>query len=389
MPSHDARLFLAGRYVAPASDESVPVRSPVTGEHLADLPVPTADQIGAAVTAARSAFDGYRKWSAYERAALCHAVADLIEARADTLARLTTLEQGKPYHSEAHGDVEDTAALFRVSAEDALRLYGQTIPSSERGKRMLTWRAPVGVWAAVTPWNFPLMIAAEFIAPALATGNAVVAKPPSITPLACLALGEILAGAGVPDGLVSILPGDGKVGERLVTHPGVDAIGFVGSSATAEKIVRAAGLKRSIIEASGNGPVVVLADADLARAAQAVVYGAYWNAGQVCCATECSTASARTCWPQAKSRSGRSSRSSPRTATTNCCASQTPISSGCRQPCSRSRSPGPSGSARNCGWARSSSTTPPTISRTHSPSAGLAARGPAGAGSAAWRNCST
>jgi acyl-CoA reductase-like NAD-dependent aldehyde dehydrogenase len=286
LPSHDARLFLAGRYVGPDGEETVPVHSPVTGEHLADLPVPTGGQIDEAVAAARSAFDGYRRWSAYERAELCHSIADLIEARADSLARLTTLEQGKPYHSEAHGDVEDTASLFRVSAEDALRLYGETIPSSARGKRMLTWRAPVGVWAAVTPWNFPLMIAAEFIAPALATGNAVVAKPPSITPLACLALGEILAEAGVPEGLVSILPGDGPVGERLVTHPGVDAIGFVGSSATAERIVRAAGLKRTIMEASGNGPVIVCADADITKAAQAAVYGAYWNAGQVCCATE-------------------------------------------------------------------------------------------------------
>ena len=151
---------------------------------------------------------------------------------------------------------------------------------------MFTWRAPIGVWAGITPWNFPLMIAAEFIAPALATGNAIVAKPPSITPLAALQLGELLTEAGVPEGLVSILPGEGAVGERLVTHPGIDAIGFVGSSATAEKIVRAAGLKRSIIEASGNGPVVVLADADIAKAAEAAVYGAYWNAGQVCCATE-------------------------------------------------------------------------------------------------------
>jgi succinate-semialdehyde dehydrogenase/glutarate-semialdehyde dehydrogenase len=286
LPSHDARLFVAGRYVEPACDESVPVLSPVTGEHLADLPVPTAGQVDAAVMAARSAFDDYRTWSAYERAALCHRVADLIEANAAELARLTTLEQGKPYHTEAHGDVEDTASLFRVSAEDALRLYGETIPSSARSKRMLTWRAPVGVWAAITPWNFPLMIAAEFIAPALATGNAVVAKPPSITPLACLALGELLTEAGTPAGLVSILPGDGAVGERLVTSAGVDAIGFVGSSATAERIVRAAGLKRSIMEASGNGPIVVLADADITKAAQAAVYGAYWNAGQVCCATE-------------------------------------------------------------------------------------------------------
>jgi succinate-semialdehyde dehydrogenase/glutarate-semialdehyde dehydrogenase len=286
MPTHNAQLFVAGSYVDGETDEAVTLHSPVTGEHLVDLPVPSRDQVDRAVAAARSAFDEYRHWSAQERDDLCHRVAHLIEQNADDLARLTTLEQGKPYHSEAREDVEDTASLFAASAEDALRLYGETIPSAARDRQLMTWRAPIGVWAGITPWNFPLMIAAEFIAPALATGNAIVAKPPAITPLATLALGRLLQEAGVPEGLVSILPGEGAVGEQLVTHPGIDAIGFVGSSATAERIVKAAGLKRSIIEASGNGPVVVLADADLAKAAEAAVYGAYWNAGQVCCATE-------------------------------------------------------------------------------------------------------
>src|SRR6185503_10222622 len=138
------------------------------------------------------------------------------------------------------GDVSDTAELFAVSAEDAKRLYGETIPSSARNKRMFTFHAPVGVWATITPWNFPLMIMCEFIAPALATGNAVIAKPPENTPLACLKLGELLDEAGVPAGLISIVPGAGEVGAHLVTHPGVDAIGFVGSPTTGERIVRAA-----------------------------------------------------------------------------------------------------------------------------------------------------
>lgn len=281
----EARLWLAGHYVGPES-ETIPVTSPVTGEVIARLPLATDEQVDTAVAAARRAFDDYRHWSVYERADLCHRVAALVEEHQDDLARLTTLEQGKPYQAEAKGDVEDTASLFSVSAEDAKRLYGEVIPSSERGKRMITYRAPVGVWAGITPWNFPLMIMAEFLGPALATGNAIVCKPPDTTPFACLALGELLTEAGVPEGLVSILPGGGGVGERLVTHPGIDAIGFVGSSTTAERIVRAAGLKRSIIEASGNGPVVVCRDADLTKAAEAAVYGAYWNAGQVCCATE-------------------------------------------------------------------------------------------------------
>ena len=278
-------LYLAGTHVGPNGNGVIPVRSPVTGAHLADLPVAADAEIDQAVAAARRAFDDYRHWSVYERAELCHRIAELIERDADRLAHLTTLEQGKPI-AEARGDVEDSAALFVDSAEDAKRLYGETIPSVSRGKRMFTFRAPVGVWAGITPWNFPLMIMCEFLAPALATGNAIVSKPPELTPLACLALGELLTEAGTPAGLVSILPGGGATGEALVRHPGVDAIGFVGSSATGERIVRTMGLKRSIMEMSGNGPLVVCADADLAAAAAAATYGAYWNAGQVCCASE-------------------------------------------------------------------------------------------------------
>ena len=150
------RLFLAGRYVEPDGAEALPVISPVTGEHLGDLPVATPAQVDEAVAAARTAWDDYRHWSVYERADLCHRIAELIEANADELARLTTLEQGKPLEAEARDDVSDTAELFAVSAEDAKRLYGEVIPSAERGKRVFTFRAPVGVWAGITPWNFPL-----------------------------------------------------------------------------------------------------------------------------------------------------------------------------------------------------------------------------------------
>ncbi len=281
----ESRLWIAGSYADPGH-HSVPVVSPVTGETLAELPRASTEQLDAAVAAARRAFDDYRHWSTYERADLCHRIAALIEEHHEELARLTTLEQGKPYRAEALADVEDAASLFSISAEDAKRLYGETIPSSARNKRMFTYRAPVGVWTAITPWNFPLMIMCEFLGPALATGNAIVCKPPDTTPLACLALGSLLEEAGVPEGLVSIIPGDGSVGEHLITHPGIDAIGFVGSSATAERIVRTAGLKRTLMEASGNGPVIVCSDADLEAAAEAAVFGAYWNAGQVCCATE-------------------------------------------------------------------------------------------------------
>src|SRR5690606_6220735 len=158
-----AALYVAGSYAEPLPGQaSVAVTSPVTGEHLADLPVPTSEQVDRAVEAAREAYDDYRHWSAHERAELCHRTADAIDAHADELARLTTLEQGKTI-AEARDDVSDSAAIFRDSAEDAKRLFGEVIPSEERGKRMFTFRLPVGVWAGITPWNFPLMIMCEFL----------------------------------------------------------------------------------------------------------------------------------------------------------------------------------------------------------------------------------
>lgn len=212
MGSADARLFLAGRYQDGTGERTEFVVSPVTGEKLAEVPVPSTADIETAVVAAQNAFAEYRHTSTYERAALCHRVAELIEEHADELARLTTIEQGKPLEAEARGDVADSAELFAVSAEDAKRLYGSTIPSVERDKRIFTYRKPGGVWAAITPWNFPLMIMAEFLAPALATGNAIVCKPPVHTPLA--------GGTGVD-------PAGRRRGRRGARHPSGDRRGRV------------------------------------------------------------------------------------------------------------------------------------------------------------------
>ena len=222
----DARLFLAGRYQEGTGECTEFVVSPVTGEKLAEVPVPSPADIDTAVAAAQNAFAEYRHTSTYERAALCHRVAELIEEHADELARLTTIEQGKPLEAEARGDVADSAELFAVSAEDAKRLYGSTIPSVERDKRIFTYRQPVGVWAAITPWNFPLMIMTEFLAPALATGNAIVCKPPVHTPLACLRIGELLAEAGVPEG-TGVDPARRRRGRRGARHPSGDRRGRV------------------------------------------------------------------------------------------------------------------------------------------------------------------
>jgi acyl-CoA reductase-like NAD-dependent aldehyde dehydrogenase len=280
------KLYIAGEWTEGTGTESHALISPVTGEHIADVPIASAADVDTAVAAARSAQDEFRHWSAIERAALCHAIADAIEPLIEDIARTQTLEQGKPYHAESFDDITEANEYFINAAEDVKRLTGEVIPTSDRNKRMFTFRRPVGVWAAITPWNFPVTIPLEYIGPGLATGNAVIVKPPIHTSWALLKLAEAFDAAGVPKGLVSIIPGAGAIGEMLVTHDGVDGIGFTGSSDTGRRIISQMGIKRSIMEMSGNGPTIVTDDANIDAAAAAAVYGAYYNAGQVCCATE-------------------------------------------------------------------------------------------------------
>ena len=278
--------FVGGTWVAATGDRARPIVSPVTGETLAEAPDASSADVDAAVAAASAAQPVWAARSAWERAEVCHAIADLIDARREDFARELTLEQGKPYEGEALPDIDETAENFRIAAEDVKRMETAIIPSRDPCKRILTFRKPNGVYAAITPWNFPTLIPVELIAPGIPAGNTIVIKPSEWTPLAMANFMQIMAEAGLPDGVVNVVYGGGEVGERLVTHPGVNGIGFIGSHTTAEKIVRAAGLKRSLIEASGNGPVVVCEDADLARAAQGAVFGGFFCAGQVCCATE-------------------------------------------------------------------------------------------------------
>ncbi len=279
-------LFIAGEWTQGTGNDHHELISPVTGEHLADVPIASVDDIDRAVSAARDAHDAMRHWSAFERADLCLRIASAIEPMVAEIARIQTLEQGKPYHAESLDDIAEANQYFYNAAEDAKRLRGEVIPTTDRNKRMFTFHRPVGVWAAITPWNFPVTIPLEYVGPGLATGNAIIVKPPIHTSWALLELAKAISEAGAPPGAVSIIPGAGAIGEQLVTHPGVDAIGFTGSSTTGRRIISQMGIKRSIMEMSGNGPTVVTDDADVAAAASAAVYGAYYNAGQVCCATE-------------------------------------------------------------------------------------------------------
>ncbi len=280
------QLFIAGEWTQGTGSEHFELVSPGSGEHIADVPIASSADIDRAVAAARSATDELRQWSAIERAELCHRIAEIIESMVPEIARLQTLEQGKPYHAESLDDIAEANEYFTNAAEDVKRLAGEVIPTSDRRTRMFTFHRPVGVWAAITPWNFPVTIPLEYVGPGLATGNAVIVKPPIHTSWAWLKLAEAFAEAGAPAGAVSVIPGGPEIGEALVTHDGIDAIGFTGSSATGKRIISQMGIKRSIMEMSGNGPTIVTGDADVGAAATAAVYGAYYNAGQVCCATE-------------------------------------------------------------------------------------------------------
>jgi acyl-CoA reductase-like NAD-dependent aldehyde dehydrogenase len=278
--------FIAGEWVESTGESAREIVSPVTGEKLADAPDASREDVARAARAARAAQPGWAALSAWDRARVCHAIADLIDERREEMARELSLEQGKPYTAEALPDIEETAENFRIAAEDVKRMESAIIPSQDVNKRILTFRKPNGVYAGITPWNFPTLIPVELIAPGIAAGNTIVMKPSEWTPIAMATFMQVMADAGLPDGVVNVVYGGGETGEALVTDENIDCVGFVGSHTTAEKIVRAAGLKRTLIEASGNGPVIVCADANVAAAAKGAVFGGFFCAGQVCCATE-------------------------------------------------------------------------------------------------------
>ena len=284
--AEDLRLFIAGEWTEGSGEGHYEVTSPVTGEHIYNVPVASQGDIDRAVAAGREATEEMRHWTAFERAELCLRIYELWQERIEEVARILTLEQGKPLSAESIDDIAESADYFQIAAEDVKRLSGEYIPTTSRSRRMFTVHRPVGVWAAITPWNFPVMIPMEYVGPGLATGNSLIVKPPQFTSWALLEIAKVFEAAGVPKGAISVIPGDGAIGEALVTHDGIDAIGFTGSSATGRRIVSSMGLKRSIMEMSGNGPTIVTGDADIGKAAEAAVYGAYYNAGQVCVATE-------------------------------------------------------------------------------------------------------
>jgi acyl-CoA reductase-like NAD-dependent aldehyde dehydrogenase len=259
--------------------------SPATGEVLGVLPDAGREDARRAVDAAGAAAEGLAALSVVERARMCHAVADRIDARREEVARLLSLEQGKPL-AEATGEVAFAAGLFRDAAEDVKRLDTAIIPSVDPAKRILTIRQPHGVVAVITPWNYPVAIPSQYLSACLAVGNAVVWKPAPTTSLVGAKLLECLLEAGVPDGAVNLVFGGADVGDEIVSSPGTNAVGFTGSPGVGQAIARAAGAKPTLLELGGNGPTIILDDADLKLAVAGTAFGCFSNAGQICQSSE-------------------------------------------------------------------------------------------------------
>jgi acyl-CoA reductase-like NAD-dependent aldehyde dehydrogenase len=260
------------------------LRSPASGELLAHVRGAGREAVDAAVSAARETFATTRWAGLAERVGWCEGVAAAIEERADGLAAELAEEQGKPLR-EATGEIAAGVRGFRLAAEAARGLDGYSPPVEDFAKRVVVIRQPRGVWAVLTPWNFPFNIPIEYLGPAVATGSPVIWKPAPTCARIASRLVDLLHGAGVPPGLVNlVLTDDVGVAQGLVTHRGVDAVGLTGGTRTGEAVARAAWDKHLLLELGGNGPVIVLDDADMERASAAVASAAFTNAGQVCSA---------------------------------------------------------------------------------------------------------
>jgi acyl-CoA reductase-like NAD-dependent aldehyde dehydrogenase len=260
------------------------VINPATEEVVSELEVPTTEELDAAVERARKAWPEWRAVAPSDRARLLRRLGDLVDEHREELALLETRNVGKPI-SDSRGEAGMVAEVFHYYAGAIDKHFGENIPVA--GGVDITFREPLGVVGLITPWNFPMNIASWKLGPALACGNTVVLKPAEVTPLSSLRLGELAVEAGIPDGVVNVVPGQGRVvGQRLIEHPDVAKIAFTGSTEVGANVMRAAAgtIKRVTLELGGKSANVVFADADLEAAAAAAPSAVFGNAGQDCCA---------------------------------------------------------------------------------------------------------
>jgi acyl-CoA reductase-like NAD-dependent aldehyde dehydrogenase len=282
-------LYVGGEFVPALSEATFDTVDPASGATISAVPEAGEEDVARAVKAARSAGDEstWRDLSPSKRGALLNRIADAIEDRALDFAQLDSLDSGKPVAGASGYDIPSAIEWFRYFAGWPTKIEGETIPGPGNSRLIYTLRQPVGVVGQIIPWNFPLMMAAWKLAPALATGCTCVLKPAEQTPLSALYLARTLDEVGVPAGVVNIVTGDGeKTGRALVTHPDVAKIAFTGSREVAEEIVQSAarGLKRVSLELGGKSPNIVLPDMEPAAVARHVADAAFLNQGENCCA---------------------------------------------------------------------------------------------------------
>ncbi len=282
------KMYINGKWTE--GEQSTPVFNPYDQSVVDTVPRATAAEVDLAITSAARGAGVMAATTAYERYAILSRAADLMEERLEDLARTITLEEGKIIF-EARVEVQRAIQTMTLSAEEAKRLYGETLPldaaPSAQGQFGFTIRVPVGVVAAIAPFNFPLNLVCHKIGPALAAGNSVVLKPAGDTPLSALKMTEILLDAGLPEEGIQCVTGSGaEIGDILTGDPRVRKITFTGSMEVGDRICRNAGIKKVTMELGSNSPLIVMSDADLDKVAAATVAGGFANAGQVCISTQ-------------------------------------------------------------------------------------------------------
>src|SRR5215510_293262 len=280
-------LLINNEWHAAASGKTMDVVNPATEEVIARVASADREDLDSAVKAARAALDGpWGQLSARERGRLVRKLGERLLDRVDEVARLETLHNGKPIMESRTIEIPAAAECFEYYGGWSDKVMGETIPV--KGNYLTyTLREPVGVVAAIVPWNFPLLLAAWKVAPALACGNTVILKPASQTPLTALVLGEIAIEVGLPPGVLNVLTGPGsRVGQAIVEHPGIDKIAFTGDTSTGKGIMRAAAetLKKITLELGGKSPNIVLPDADMDAAIRGATIGIFYGKGEVCAA---------------------------------------------------------------------------------------------------------
>lgn len=279
--------FIGGEWVQAASGKTITVTDPATGEAFGKVPSCGKAETARAIAAAEAAFPAWRRKTAAERSAMLMTLANLLREHVEALGTILTMEQGKPL-AEAKGEVLGSAAYVQWFAEEAKRAYGDVIPSPWGDRRILVTKEPVGVVAAITPWNFPSSMIGRKLGAALAAGCTIVIKPASQTPFSALAWGALCEKAGIPAGVVNIITGAAsEIGGELTSNPAVRKISFTGSTEIGKLLMAQAAttMKRCSMELGGNAPFIVFDDADIDRAVAGAVLAKYRNAGQTCVCT--------------------------------------------------------------------------------------------------------